>query len=295
MRNAALSSCRAHLIGAAGAGMTALADVLREAGWKLTGSDAAVPPGHSPDYVSRCLDLVVHSAAIPPDNPELQRAAELSVPSLSYGEMLGRLMSGKRGLAVAGTHGKSTTTAMAAAILVRAGNDPTVIGGGVPLGESSGGRFGRGELVLVEACEYRDNFQHLRPQHVALLGIEPDHFDCYESLESLERAMAEFASRVPTDGRLVLRHDCASTAAGGGGAGLPQGDLRHCPRRRLVHRESDRVGRGRLLLLRTLPRRAIAGAGCIAGPRPAQCPQRPGCRRPDRRHRDRPSRHPRRS
>ena len=112
---------------------------------------------------------------------------------------------------MAGTHGKSTTTAMAAHVLTDAGLDPTVLCGATPLGQSSGGRAGSGELLLVEACEYRANFLHLRPRHAAILGIEPDHFDCFDSLGDLERAFARFARSVPPDGLVLARHDCAVT------------------------------------------------------------------------------------
>jgi UDP-N-acetylmuramate--alanine ligase len=124
--------------------------------------------------------------------------------------MLGRLMQGKRGLAVAGTHGKSTTTAMAAHVLVQAGRNPTVVCGAAPLGQITGGRAG-GDLMLVEACEYRANFLHLRPAQAVILGIEPDHFDCYPSWGDLERAFARFARLVPSDGLILARHGCPVT------------------------------------------------------------------------------------
>ena len=148
---------RAHLVGIAGAGMSALADVLRQDGWIVSGSDEshtathsrrAQPagvgmespqadgppphahplqwvgmPGHSACHVTPDIDLVIYSVAVGPENVELRRAAELGIPTLTYAQMLGRLMAGRHGLAVAGTHGKSTTTAMAAEVLVAAGLD----------------------------------------------------------------------------------------------------------------------------------------------------------------------------
>jgi len=212
---------RAHLVGIAGAGMSSLADVLFQAGWKISGSDLAVSAtaangsrfqhGHSAAHVARDIDLLIYSSAIPPDNPELLRASELGIPTLTYAQMLGRLMSDRQGLAVAGTHGKSTTAAMTAHILVAAGLDPTVVVGASPLGASSGGRFGRGQIMLVEACEYRGNFLQLRPKHAAILGIEPDHFDCYDSHEQLELAFRQFADLTPNDGLLLVPHDCRAT------------------------------------------------------------------------------------
>jgi UDP-N-acetylmuramate--alanine ligase len=122
--------------------------------------------------------------------------------------MLGRLMGERRGLAVAGTHGKSTTTAMLASLLVQAGLDPTVVYGASPLGQSTGGRAGYGPWMAAEACEYRANFLHLRPEHAVILGIEPDHFDCYDSHSGLLDAFARFARLVPPRGLLLVRRDC---------------------------------------------------------------------------------------
>ena len=211
----------AHLVGISGAGMGALADVLLGMGWRLSGSDllpeasrrleaagVRLYAGHAAAHLPSHADLVVASSAVPAENPEIRRAAQLGIPVLTYFQMLGRLMEGKRGLAVAGTHGKSTTTAMAAQILHEAGRDPTVVFGATPIGASSGGRAGRDDIFLVEACEYLANFLHLRPQQAVLLGIEPDHFDCYDTSEALERAFAQFAARTARDGLLLVRHDC---------------------------------------------------------------------------------------
>ena len=215
---------RAHLVGIAGTGMRALAEVMLGRGWQLSGSDLRIEPagqlaqagvrlhqGHAAAHVPPHTDLLVYSDAVPPNNPELRRAAELGIASYSYFGMLGRLASGSHTLAVAGTHGKSTTTAMAAEALIRAGRDPTVFCGAAAVGQSSGGRAGRDELVLVEACEYRANFLQLRPRHAVILGIEPDHFDCYRSPGELEDAFARFAGLVPAKGLLLARHDCAAT------------------------------------------------------------------------------------
>jgi UDP-N-acetylmuramate--alanine ligase len=187
--------------------MRSLADVFSGMGWTLSGSDLTLG-GHHPARLPDETELVVYSAAVPADNPELCRARELGIPAYSCFEAIGRLMSGRNGLAVAGTHGKSTTTAMAAEILVGAGMDPTVLFGAAALGARSGGRAGRSDLVLAEACEYRGNFLHLAPRHAVILGIEPDHFDCYPSLDRLQEAFGEFAGKLPESGWLLVRHDC---------------------------------------------------------------------------------------
>ena len=221
----------AHLVGIAGAGMRALADVLIGRGWRLSGSDRSLQSarrlattaglaaaeirlfeGHAADHLPSGTELVVYSDAVPPDNSELREAMRRGIPTCSYFEMAGRLMQQKPcGLAVAGTHGKSTTTAMAAKALIAAGRDPTVLYGATALGHSSGGRAGEGDCVLVEACEYRRNFLHLRPRHAIILGIEPDHFDCYDTPEELEEAFRCFARSIPPDGLILARHDCPAT------------------------------------------------------------------------------------
>jgi UDP-N-acetylmuramate--alanine ligase len=124
-----------------------------------------------------------------------------------------------RTLAVAGTHGKSTVTAMAAEILIRAGLDPTVICGASPIARhedgiaETGGRSGAGDFALIEACEYRENFLHLAPEAAAILNIEPDHFDYYRSTEQLTEAFEKFASRVSPAGLLIVGKDSSRAAS----------------------------------------------------------------------------------
>jgi UDP-N-acetylmuramate--alanine ligase len=217
-------SPRVHLIGALGAGMRALAEVLAARGWRMSGSDSAagadsrlpdgeraIYRGHSAEHVPTDADLVIHSAAVPPNNPERKWAAELSLAQCSYAQMLGQLMRQRRGLAIAGVHGKSTTTAMATAILCQAGLDPTVVGGGTPLGRDSGGRNGAGDWLLAEACEYRRHFLELTPTIAVVLNIEPDHFDCYASRADLEDAFAGFVGRVSPGGLVLANADCSAT------------------------------------------------------------------------------------
>jgi UDP-N-acetylmuramate--alanine ligase len=254
----ALQLRRAHLVGAAGSGMRALADVLAAWGWRLTGSDLRLTSSeafggkaarwfkeHAAEHVTPETELVVYSDAVPPANPELRRAAQLGIPTLSYFQMLGQLSEDRHTVAVAGTHGKSTTTAMAAHILVAAGRDPTVFCGAAPLGATSGGRAGSyGSLLLIEACEYRANFLHLRPRHAAILNIEPDHFDCYDSLDEIERAFRQFAASVPADGLLLVRHDCASTRRATAGLPCRVESFGLCPEADWsAQRLTDRAGR----------------------------------------------------
>jgi UDP-N-acetylmuramate--alanine ligase len=211
-----------HLIGIAGSGMRALAEVLNGWGKSVSGSDldldevAALAArgitlfaGHAADHLPPQTELVVYSDAVPKDNPELQRAIERGLPIRSYFEMLAELTANGQLIAVAGTHGKSTTAAMLGQILGDAGMDPTVFCGAAPLGQISGGRPGGRELFVVEACEYRRNFLHFHPQQAAILGVELDHFDCYPTLADLEAAFTQFARQIPESGYLLVRHDCA--------------------------------------------------------------------------------------
>ncbi len=219
VRHARKTPRSAHLIGIAGAGMSALAEVLVEEGWRVSGSDLNAASGllpndariytrHRSQQVADDIGLVVYSDAIGPENDERRRARQLGVRQYSYPQMLGELMQVRQGLAVAGTHGKSTTTAMVAEILVQAGIDPTVIGGGTPLDRRTGGRHGKGRHLLVEACEYRRNFLHLCPRLAVVTGIELDHVDCFSSLDEVEAAFAAFAARLPAGGRLVVPEEC---------------------------------------------------------------------------------------
>jgi UDP-N-acetylmuramate--alanine ligase len=221
-----MDGSHAHLIGISGNGIRALADVLLGWGWKVTGSDLALQ-GHSAENLSANADIVIYSDAIPPENPEIRRAADLGIRTMSYFQALGEITSCRTGcqsvagnltgqagnlsyvsLAVAGTHGKSTTTAMIGHILAQAGENPTVFCGAAPIGKTSGGRAGRTDFSVVEACEYRKNFLHLRPTHTAILGIEPDHFDYFEDLAEIEDAFRQFAESLPADGLLLYCEDC---------------------------------------------------------------------------------------
>lgn len=223
---------RAHLIGIAGSGMQALTKVLVDRKWRVSGSDlnpaarqivaeglrveplacpVQIHVGHAADHIPSDANVVVYSDAIASDNPERKRAQDLQLPILSYPQVLGRLMSGKRGLAVAGTHGKSTTTAMLAEILMADRCDPTYLIGARPMSNLPAGRAGGGETMLVEACEYRANFLNITPHAAAILNVEPDHFDFYRTIDQLHAAFAEFARRIPAGGLILANHDCAAS------------------------------------------------------------------------------------
>ena len=208
---------RVHLIGIGGAGMRALAQMLLDYGAAISGSDltggpvlerlgrrgAAIHVGHRPQNIPGDCDLVVHSAAIHEQNPELLAARERGVEVVKYSRMLGRLMSQRVGIAVAGTHGKSTTAAMVAYALSRSGAEPSYIIGAIveQLGGPSG--VGQGRHFVAEACEFDRSFLDLCPRYAAILNIEEDHLDCFADLSAIVEAFRAFAGQVAPDGVIV--------------------------------------------------------------------------------------------
>lgn len=218
----------AHLVGICGSGMKALAEMLNGLGWSITGSDLqphhpAIPmmrrkglhvhSGHHSRFLSPDVDVLVYSPAIGIANPERQLASRLGIPQKSYSQMLGELMVDRTGVSIAGTHGKSTTTAMTATILSDAGLAPSVVVGAELCGREASGWAGAGELFVVESCEYQRSFLDLYPRYATILGIEPDHFDCYRDLSVAQAAFSEFAARIPSDGALIVRADCPASRA----------------------------------------------------------------------------------
>ena len=209
---------RVHFIGAGGCGMSGLAEFVLNEGGVVSGSDikasaaterlarlgARIHIGHGPENLAPNVELVVHSAAVKPENPEMVEARRRGLTVLKYAEFLGRLMDLRDGVAVAGTHGKSTTTAMVAYVLAEAGLDPSfVIGADVPqLG--GGSRVGAGPHLVVEACEFDRSFLNLSPWAGAVLNVEEDHLDYYRDLAEIRGAFADFAGRVHPDGLLVV-------------------------------------------------------------------------------------------
>lgn len=219
-------SASAHLVGICGSGMKALAELLSGLGWSVSGSDLApsdetiellrqkgmrVHKGHASPFLSDDADLLVYSPAIPPSNPERVRALQLGIPQVSYNQTLGELMRTRVGISVAGTHGKSTTTAMVASILRDGGLSPSVVVGAELVNQHVSGWAGEGDLFVVESCEYQKNFLTLCPTHVVLTGIEADHFDFFSNLDETRAAFAEFLNRLPPSGHLLMRGDCEAT------------------------------------------------------------------------------------
>lgn len=207
----------AHLVGIGGIGLSGLARLMAGRGWSVTGSDLRpnaqtselealgikIHGGHDAKHLPGACDLVVRSAAVGDDNPEIAAARAANVPVLLHAEMLGRLMGERSGIAVAGCHGKTTTTAMIAYILSRAGFEPSFLCGGVipQLGTNAAG--GAGKHFVAEACEFNRSFLKLAPQCAVITNIEEDHLDYYKDLDEIAAAFREFAALVGEKGVVI--------------------------------------------------------------------------------------------
>jgi UDP-N-acetylmuramate--alanine ligase len=206
-----------HFIGIGGTGLSAIARVLLEQGLQVSGSDLHPSPlfesvkeaggsvflGHKADYIQGA-DLVIRSSAIPDDNPEVQAALAAGIPVLKRSEFLGELTTGKKVIAVAGSHGKTTTTAMVVWILSRQGLDPSFIVGGVVSDLDTNARAGSGDYFVIEADEYDYMFLGLRPSIAAVTNVEHDHPDIFPTPNSFEDAFRRFVANLEPDGTLIL-------------------------------------------------------------------------------------------
>src|SRR5262245_43239254 len=195
---------RVHFVGIGGSGLSAIAQVLLESGDDVSGSDEVLSPfaqalaahgariyqGHAAENLNGA-DLVIVSAAIPEGNPEVAAAQARGVPVLKRAEFLGRLMTGRQGVALAGTHCKTTTTVLIAMLLERAGLDPTFIVGGWLVDFDTNARAGKGPFV-VEADEYDRMFLGLKPMVAVVTNVEHDHPDCYPTLADMQEAFRAF-------------------------------------------------------------------------------------------------------
>lgn len=212
---------RVHLVGIGGAGMSAVARILLSQGVEVSGSDqrrssvtdelvssgAVVSIGHNESAVDGA-DLVVYSAAVPDSNPEIVRAKELGIEVIDRAEMLGRLSAPfPVRVAIAGTHGKTTTTAMTAAVLVKGGLDPTVTVGGDVIEWGSNTRVGGSRIFVTEACEAFRSFLKLRPSIAVITNIEADHLDYYGSMDCIVEAFRQFIENVDSDGVIAACAD----------------------------------------------------------------------------------------
>ena len=215
---------RVHFVGIGGAGMSGIAEVLMTQGYQVSGSDVAattvtrrltalgarIAKGHAADNIAGA-DVVVVSTAVAHDNPEIAAAREKGVPVVPRALMLAELMRLKQGIAVAGTHGKTTTTSLIASVLAEGGLDPTFVIGGRLVSADANARLGKGEFLVAEADESDASFLVLQPVLAVITNIDADHMETYEhDFAKLKEAFVNFAQRLPFYGTAVLCIDDAN-------------------------------------------------------------------------------------
>jgi len=211
---------RVHFVGIGGIGMSGIAEVLLNLGYKISGSDLKSSPiterladlgaqvfvGHRGENISGA-EVVVTSSAIAADNPEVEQARTLHIPVIPRAEMLAELMRLKYGIAIAGMHGKTTTTSMVAAVLAGGGLDPTVVVGGRVDALGSNARLGKSQYLVAEADESDRSFLKLSPVLSIVTNIDREHMDCYRNLRNVKRAFLDFMDLVPFYGLVVVCSD----------------------------------------------------------------------------------------
>ncbi|MDQ6922682.1 MAG: UDP-N-acetylmuramate--L-alanine ligase [Pseudomonadota bacterium] len=215
---------RVHFVGIGGAGMSGIAEVLLTQGYQVSGSDVAatavtrrltalgarIAAGHAAGNIAGA-DVVVVSAAVPADNPEIAAAREKNTPVVPRALMLAELMRLKQGIAVAGTHGKTTTTSLIASVLAEGGLDPTFVIGGRLVSADANARLGKGEFLVAEADESDASFLVLQPVLAVITNIDADHMETYQhDFAKLKEAFVNFAQRLPFYGTAVLCIDDAN-------------------------------------------------------------------------------------
>lgn len=206
-----------HLVGIGGSGMSGIAEVLINLGYKVTGSDlkqtevtqrlvslgGKIFIGHKPEQVGDA-HVVVTSSAVLPDNPEVVQAKKLKIPVIPRAEMLAELMRLKYAVTIAGTHGKTVTTSLVSMVLAEGGLDPTVVIGGRLKNIGSSAKLGKGEFIVAEADESDGSFLKLTPTIALLTNIDDDHLDYYKTLDNIKSTFVQFVNKVPFYGSIIL-------------------------------------------------------------------------------------------
>lgn len=211
-----------HCIGIGGIGVSALAQYYAEKGNTVSGSDLVASEitdflkkrgveimiGNTVDHISKDIDVVVYSPAVPQDNPELLKAKNYNIKTATYPEALGLLTKEYKTIAVAGSHGKSTTTALIGLLLEKAGLDPTIIVG-TKLKELGGSNFraGKGEWLVIEACEYDGSFLNYQPQITVVTNVDKEHLDYFKTFANVKKTFKQFMAKLPAGGFLVVNKD----------------------------------------------------------------------------------------
>lgn len=210
-----------HLIGIGGVGVSAIAEILSNRGYVVSGSDLKrnsmtenlehngikIYYSHDASHVEN-VDVVVYTTAVGIDNPELARAIQRGIPCITRADMLGIIMRGfKRSLAISGSHGKTTTTSMISVVLNHSDLDPTLLIGGEVKEIGSNARVGQGDIIVTEACEYKESFLSFKPNISVVLNIEADHLDYFRDLDHIKDSFRKYISDTPEDGILIINGD----------------------------------------------------------------------------------------
>jgi len=209
---------KVHFVGIGGIGMSGIAELLLNLGYRVSGSDlkssdvthrlqslgGVIAEGHRAENVAADVDVVVTSSAVRKHNPEVVAARDRGIPVIPRAEMLAELMRLKEGVAIAGSHGKTTTTSLIATVVAHAGLDPTAVVGGKLNAFGSNAKLGKGQLMVVEADESDGSFLRLSPAIAVITNVDPEHLDYYGTVEALQQAFVDFADRVPFYGLAVL-------------------------------------------------------------------------------------------
>jgi UDP-N-acetylmuramate--alanine ligase len=223
-----MSGNKKHIffVGIGGIGMSAIAKILMEQGNKISGSDqnpgsltkffkdqgATIYDSHQSTNITDDIDLLVYSSAIPEENPERQEALKRKIPEVKRAEILSMLMDNKYSIAVAGTHGKTTTSAMISYMAVSSGLDPTIAIGGKLNNLQTNAHLGKSKYFITEADEYDRSFLKLKPDIAVITNIETDHLDCYKNYSNIKNAFIEFTNHIKQNGILVCNNESANVA-----------------------------------------------------------------------------------
>lgn len=211
-----------HFTGIGGISMSALAEIMLSRGFTVTGSDmqeseitdhleslgAKVFYRQTADNISADIDVLIYTAAVKQDNPELAKAKELGIPLLTRAEFLGQIMLNyPMAIGVSGTHGKTTTTSMLSQIMLEANTDPTILVGGIMPAIKGNTRVGHSDKLITEACEYTNSFLSFKPNMAIILNVAADHLDFFKDLDDIRHSFRKYAELVPEDGCLIINSD----------------------------------------------------------------------------------------
>jgi UDP-N-acetylmuramate--L-alanine ligase/UDP-N-acetylenolpyruvoylglucosamine reductase len=214
-----------HFVGVGGIGMSGIATVLIKKGYKVTGSDAEssnitrgleslgarIYEGHAPSNVSRDVDVLVYSTSISKDNPEMKEARRRKIPLAHRAQILAEIFNNKKGVAITGTHGKTTTTSLISVMFKSLGLDPTVLAGGEILSLGGNAVLGKGAFVVAEADESDSSFINLKPYIAVITNIEEEHLDHFKDIQDIKKAYRSFARNIKNTGALFYNHDDVNT------------------------------------------------------------------------------------